>query len=1116
MRQNTTFAVFILLLLSARFLLAQPGTLDLTFNPSTGSNSLVLSTAIQNDGKILIGGLFTSYNGIGKNYIARVNSDGSIDDGFNLDGSGINGGVSDIVILSTGKILVSGSFSLYNGISVNNIICLNSDGSLDNSFNTGIGFDHFVDCIAVQADNKILVGGYFTSVDGIQRNHVARLNSDGSLDQTFNPGSGANDYVYELAVQDDGKILISGHFTYYNGVFTNHLVRVNEDGSIDSGFNMGAGLDGDAYAILIQTDNKILAIGHFNNYNGTYHPCALRINSDGTIDTGYDTGVGANNYIVNAALQTNGKVVMVGAFTQFNGVTSTRIVRLNTDGTIDNSFDSGTGLDSVGRVVTIQPNGKIIIGGDFTSFDGSDKQRIARINDDGSLDEDFNPQRGTNNLVATTSIQSDGKIIIGGAFTTYNGSWRSGITRVNIDGSLDQSFNVNGLGSLGEIWTTAIQNDGKILIGGRVTVYNGVSRNRIARLNDDGTLDLSFGPGAGLDDEVNHIVIQPDGKIIVVGNFNACDGVQRNKIARLNTDGSLDMTFDPGSGANGAINIAALQSDGKILIGGAFVTYNGTSINRIARLNIDGSLDESFNVGVGAINEVRTVSIQNDGKIILGGFFGLFNGTFAGQVVRLNSNGSIDFTFNSGTGANSFVLCSEIQNDGKILLGGGFTYYGTIPVNRLVRLNSDGTFDATFNVGQGPDNYIQSISFQNDDKLIIGGLFTTYDGVQKKYLARVKNNIIRTQLTGSLNICAPGNYSIDYTVTGDYNSGNIFYAQLSDANGSFANPVNIGALASTTSGVINIALPDTLTTGYGYRIRVAASDPLVFGKDNGADIIINQTPKTEVCLVSVDSASTHNIVIWDKPVTSLIDRFNIYRETTTNNYQQITTVLYDSLNEFHDFDSDPNSTTYKYKVSTTDQCGFESAKSDYHNTIHLQNLGGGNLQWTQYGIENSGTPVIYYRIYRDDFGTNNFQPINSAIPGGNTTYTDANFSSYPDARYVVDVNWNIACTPFRDTESTTRSNVLSLNPDGVEEWNANKVSVYPNPANETVTVEFSAISTITELEITNMLGEIVYSESLSGKAISEKQIDVSTLADGVYTLRIKSYPSQIFRKIIRN
>ena len=224
--------------------------------------------------------------------------------------------------------------------------------------------------------------------------------------------------------------------------------------------------------------------------------------------------------------------------------------------------------------------------------------------------------------------------------------------------------------------------------------------------NSNGDIDTSFNAsvlgGAGY---VNATVVQPDGKILIGGSFNEVNGESRHFVARLNSDGSVDTTFAVGAGANGIVRAIALQSDGTILIGGFFTEYNDIMLNRMTRLNTDGSLDTSFNIGKGAYSTVETLALQPDGKILVGGTFTTFNGTARNRVTRLNPNGSVDTSFNVGIGASNTVYTFAIQSDGKILVGGSFaTFNGVSSYPRLVRLNSDGSTDTTFTNGFKPRN----------------------------------------------------------------------------------------------------------------------------------------------------------------------------------------------------------------------------------------------------------------------------------------------------------------------------------------------------------------------------------------------------------------------------
>ena len=238
-------------------------------------------------------------------------------------------------------------------------------------------------------------------------------------------------------------------------------------------------------------------------------------------------------------------------------------------------------------------------------------------------------------------------------------------------------------------------------------------------------------------------------KILVGGSFVTIGGTPINGIARLNADGSLDTAFNPGLGANATVYALAVQGDGKVVIGGDFTAVNGnTNFNHIARLNTDGSLDTAFNPGAGASDSVRAIAIQADGKILIGGLFTSVNGVALNHIARLNTDGSLDAAFQPGVGADDAVLSIALQSDSRIVLGGEFTDCSGVSRSRITRLNPDGTVDPTINFGTGANNFVAAVVIQEDtiygyptnvpdEKIIIGGGFTQYNGQPHAYLARI-------------------------------------------------------------------------------------------------------------------------------------------------------------------------------------------------------------------------------------------------------------------------------------------------------------------------------------------------------------------------------------------
>jgi uncharacterized delta-60 repeat protein len=723
---------------------AQPGSIDLSFNISdsgvsygenTGTNyaintasTEVFTSSIQSDGKIIIGGRFTSYNGVITNGIARLNIDGTLDNTF-VTGTGTSGAaVYTTSIQSDGKIIIGGDFGTFNGKWVAGIARLNTNGTLDDTFVTGTGFNDYVSTTSIQSDGKIIIGGSFTTFNGIARNRIARLNSNGTLDTNFSPTTGADKDVNTTSIQSDGKIIIGGLFTTYNGISRIRIARLNSNGTLDTTYNPI--IDANAvYTTAIQSDGKTIFGGSYIDYLGRKRIRIDRLNIDGTLDSNFKQAIDdyqfnqiGDNSLQTISIKSDGKIIVTGWFKQKAVVT-----RLNTDGL----FEIQETLPGMARTASIQSDGKIFIGG---------RLHTVRLNPDLTRDA-FNLEtaRGANGTIRTTSIQSDGKIIIGGTFTNYNGSFRGGIARINTDGTNDTSFIPQSVDS--NVFTTSIQSDGKIIIGG----YRNLSSwPRIARLNANGMLDTTFNVGTGFDNIVYTTAIQSDGKIIVGGAFSSYNGTTKYRIARLNTNGTLDTTFI--GYAPFILRTISIQSDGKIIIGGhdSSDKYKGY----ILRLNSNGSVDTTFkepSIINGSVRTdftgVYTTFIQSDGKIIFGGDFDRFNvydlRPLQQGIGRLNTDGTIDSTFEAQC-LDAIIYDTSIDSDGRIIVGGSFTTFNGSAINRIVRLNSNGTLDSTFNQGEiGANGAIYTTAIQSDGKIIVGGDLTSYNNFGKNRIARI-------------------------------------------------------------------------------------------------------------------------------------------------------------------------------------------------------------------------------------------------------------------------------------------------------------------------------------------------------------------------------------------
>jgi uncharacterized delta-60 repeat protein len=743
---------FLIICFLSQFAFAQPGTIDHTFNPGDigygngdGPNRHVFAMAEQTDAKILIGGDFITYNGTPRKRIARIHPDGTLDHSFD-PGAGIDGSLLEVVVLESGKILVGGLFHQFNGQAVKNFVQLNPDGSLDEGFDTGTGPDERIWAIRQLSDGMILIGGSFSTYNDINVNSIARLHPDGSLDSTFQ-GPDNISSVSEIRLLADGKLLIGGHFGNYGDTVNLFLKRLLADGSADPDFNtnfqQGILWGGDGLyvnAIHVTDDNKYLVTGRLLSPDYGGMGCVFLLNDDGTLDEDFEipemTPISWYPSVDLIFPISQDKYLISGSFSSVNGVEYTGAAVLNSDGTLDLSFDTGD-IGGLYSAIHRVDNQLIISLVDPSLL--NQHYHLIRVNEDFIIDPTFNSVTGANHQVNTIAVNDDGKIYIGGVFHFYNGALRNAIARLLPDGSVDLGFDPGqGLDKNLNIFSIAPIQNSKVLVGGVFQGFGGFPVQNLVCLNSDGSVDTAFLSGTGPNGTVHHLAEDGNGKIIVAGDFLSFNEQPLRRIARLSPDGSLDETFNPGHGANQSIRSVAIQNDGKIIIGGNFTMFDSIPISKIARLNNDGSLDMDFNSGNGMPGGmVLSVEIQENGKIIVGGGFLQFAGIPSNRILRLNQNGSLDTTFNTGYGFNSHVDALAIQPDGKIILAGNFTMFDSIPANRIVRLNEDGSIDTTFMTGTGANGRIRDVAIHEHERIIIAGDFTAYDGTGRNRIARI-------------------------------------------------------------------------------------------------------------------------------------------------------------------------------------------------------------------------------------------------------------------------------------------------------------------------------------------------------------------------------------------
>jgi|GEM_PF-3256297 len=374
---------------------------------------------------------------------------------------------------------------------------------------------------------------------------------------------------------------------------------------------------------------------------------------------------------------------------------------------------------------------------------------FAAVAASGDLDTTFAPQDILVDGVHAVAVTPAGSVLVGGWITATNSSSDElhGLARLNEDGTLDGNFGVSGTTAM--VSALAIAPDDSIVCAGIQT--NGLNAV-IRRLLPDGSLDpgLDLVVNAAISPWIYALAYQPDGRLLVAGAFTRANGSPRTNLFRVNSEGSLDTTFRTNFTSGGGILALALQTDGRILIGGYFTNVLGSVRRGIARLNADGTLDNSFNIGSGVQGIVKSIRVDADGQILVGGHFFSVNGTPRSGLARLTSTGAVDVTFNIGSGATfsgsdpsldgPSVDAIAIQGDGRIVVGGNFDRFGGLTRNHLARLHWNGVLDEEFAASEGPDAPVRTLALDSNGFLIIGGDFGAVGGVSRPAVARLEND----------------------------------------------------------------------------------------------------------------------------------------------------------------------------------------------------------------------------------------------------------------------------------------------------------------------------------------------------------------------------------------
>ena len=638
------------------------------------------------------------------------------------------------VIQPDGKVIVYNAPNMFvNGQLRSGMFRLNTDGSTDNTFaynnEGGVGISN----IAIAPDGDIILAG------STSPNHakMVRLNPDGSLDNAFSvlitavgPPEFTGNWLSVNAIQSDGKV-IATHSSWGNiaGTWYSYsMKRYNVDGTVDSSFQAptltGGHLVSTTPIIELLPDGRFyLAITSRSHLGGTMG--VTRRLADGSVDSayaGFSQSIAPSAFlsIEDLSITTDGGVLATGALVQtaIGFPPREQLRRYQPDGSATPGFVAPLSMSA--SAVHQLPDGKIL----YTASGGTVSRSLIRLESNGSVDNTYvlDP--------IVTGIRNQWRIdpMNRPVFLAATAAGPR-LVRLLENGSIDPTFNpVLGAPGTGDL--VAVQPDGKVLFTGSFTGVNGTPRNKFARLNADGTVDATFNGGTGFSSMPKKFLVQPDGKIIAAGSFSSYNGTPVGYMVRLNTDGTIDNTFTANVDGSTGVHSMALQDDGKIVIVGTFHMVNGVGRSGIARLESNGALDASFNPVLSASPYIAGVVVEPNGKITIAGVFTSVNGVNRANLARLESNGATDTSLEATGLANTHGLWR--QSDGKYLI-----ITGQSP--RPSRRNSDGSPDTSW-VPPTFNSNVYSVVPMPDGTTIVGGDFNEVGGAQRYFITRLAPN----------------------------------------------------------------------------------------------------------------------------------------------------------------------------------------------------------------------------------------------------------------------------------------------------------------------------------------------------------------------------------------
>ncbi|MBO2010469.1 T9SS type A sorting domain-containing protein [Siccationidurans soli] len=576
-----------------------------------------------------------------------------------------------------------------------------------------------------------------------------------NVDPGFQPTSVYKPAVVRQAIeQADGKRVLLGDMTRASGSPAKGLARLlAASNQSDAVFQTNVqALQGTVqYVVLLPNGQLLLTSSGALSLGSVTRQRLLRLNTDGTPDAGFDAGTGSwqAGGLNHVLAQPDGKLLVVGTFNvQLNGITVRNLLRLDVDGTLDTSFQTalGTGLNAAVNFVALQPDGKILVAGNFSQVDGLPRQGVARLLASGAPDASFTSPIPSNTTARALAVQPDGKVLVGGDANSAGG-WLP-LMRLLPSGVVDTGFQASAAFNFSSNSAFApallVQPDGNILVYTKASAYTGPSVGELVRLLPDGSLDPSFSNTARADASafISSVQLLANGQLLVSATQSryASTGGLRTGVALLQANGAIDSGFAPSLLTPAQVYDVVRLANGSYLAGGDFTEIDGQPIAYLAYLSANGVPDAALSAPMAPDNAVNSLLVQADGKVLVGGFFGRIAGSSRASVARLLPSGTLDTGFTSPftTSPDAWTTVRHIARhpDGRVLVAGSLRLANgstSVDVNGLYFLDgATGQLDVSM-----PHYVTGDMLVQPGGKIVIAGEATPAPGTNTYSVFRI-------------------------------------------------------------------------------------------------------------------------------------------------------------------------------------------------------------------------------------------------------------------------------------------------------------------------------------------------------------------------------------------